>query len=238
MSEAYRILGPADADILIVADHASNRVPPGVDLQIDPHHLSAHIAVDIGVARVSELLVEDGGFHAILANISRLVIDLNREPDSPGLVPLESDGIAIPGNVGADVPARIRDYYEPYHAEVEALTAAAHSPFILSIHSFTPSLTSRPEEVRPWQIGILYNEDERAAPIAIQALRDRGLNVGDQLPYSGRLLNATMNRHAEAHGRHYLGVEIRQDLIMDEAGQRLFADHLRAAVAQVRTSLL
>ena len=39
-----------------------------------------------------------------------------------------------------------------------------------------------------------------------------GLIVGDNLPYSGRDLNYTMNRHAEAEGRAYLGVELRQDL--------------------------
>jgi predicted N-formylglutamate amidohydrolase len=237
MNDAYRLIGPADAPVLIVGDHASNRVPPGIDLGIAMHHLDAHIAVDIGVRRVSELLVEGGGYRAILANVSRLVIDLNREVDAPGLVPLTSDGIAIPGNVGADVEARIRAFYEPYHAAVEAAAAVRPDPFILSIHSFTPSLSSRPEEERPWHVGVLYNQDERAAPIAIAALREHGLTVGDQLPYSGRLLNATMNRHAEAHGRPYLGVEIRQDLIMDEAGQRRFADILRVVVAKVSQTL-
>ncbi|MBU0792860.1 MAG: N-formylglutamate amidohydrolase, partial [Alphaproteobacteria bacterium] len=50
-----------------------------------------------------------------------------------------------------------------------------------------------------------------------------GLIVGDQQPYSGKLLNATMNRHAEAHGRPYLGVEMRQDLVSDAAGQARLA---------------
>jgi predicted N-formylglutamate amidohydrolase len=36
-------------------------------------------------------------------------------------------------------------------------------------------------------------------------------------------LNATMNRHAEAHDIPYVGVEIRQDLISNEAGQERFA---------------
>ncbi|CAN5365546.1 N-formylglutamate amidohydrolase [soil metagenome] len=237
MNEAYRILGPADAPILIVADHASNHVPLDIDIGIDPRHLDDHVAVDIGVAAVAERLVAGGGFQAILATVSRLVIDLNRGPDSPGLVPVASDGIAIPGNVGADVAARLARFYHPYHAKVEALTAAQREPFILSIHSFTPSLASRPDEERPWQIGILYNADERAAPIAIQALRDLGLHVGDQQPYSGRLLNATMNRHAEAHGRHYLGVEIRQDLIADAEGQDRFAHTLRIVVEHVRRAL-
>ncbi|MET0363388.1 MAG: N-formylglutamate amidohydrolase [Sphingobium sp.] len=237
MSDAFHILGPLDAPVLIVADHASNRVPPGVELGIAPRHLEEHIAVDIGVAQVSENLVAGGGFQAILANVSRLVIDFNREPDSPGLIPVESDGIRVPANAGADRAGRIRDWFDPYHAAVEELANAKHAPFILSIHSFTPSLATRPQEARPWEIGILYNEDERAAPIAIAALRERGLNVGDQQPYSGRLLNATMNRHAEAHGRHYLGVEIRQDLILEAAGQRAFADHLRHAVEAVRRAL-
>ena len=57
-------------------------------------------------------------------------------------------------------------------------------------------------------------------------MRDEGLNVGDQLPYSGKLLNATMNRHAEANGIAYIGIEMRQDLARDEAGQTLFAERL------------
>jgi len=38
------------ADILIIADHASNRVPPGIGLDIEPRHLNAHVAIDIGYA--------------------------------------------------------------------------------------------------------------------------------------------------------------------------------------------
>lgn len=236
-NDAFEVIGPADAPFLIVADHASNHVPVDIDLGIDPRHLSEHVAIDIGVAEVARLLVAGGGFHAILAGVSRLVIDLNREPEAPGLVPVESDGIAITGNVGADVAARLDRFYHPYHAMVERLAGAAHVPFILSLHSFTPCLASRPEEQRPWSIGILYNADERAAPIAIAELERRGHVVGDQLPYSGRLLNATMNRHAEAHGRHYLGVEMRQDLILDAQGQRRFADDLAATVRAVRNAL-
>lgn len=238
MSEAYHVLGPADAEFLIVADHASGHVPADIDLGIDPRHLREHIALDIGVAEIAERLVAGSGdFHAILAGVSRLVIDLNREPESPGLVPLESDGIAIPGNRGADVAARMERFYHPYHAKVEELAGRTRTPFILSIHSFTPALASRPEEARPWHIGVLYNEDERAAPVAIAALEALGHVVGDQQPYSGRLLNATMNRHAEAHGRHYLGVEIRQDLILDAEGQARFAEHLAHVARTVRDAL-
>lgn len=237
MSEAFRIIGDPASDILIVADHASNHVPADIDLGIDPRHLGEHVAIDLGVAQIAEQLVAGGGFCAILAGVSRLVIDLNREPESPGLVPVSSDGIAIFGNVGADVAGRMDRFYHPYHAMVEQLASAAHAPFILSLHSFTPSLASRPEEARPWHVGVLYNEDERAAPIAIRGFEVLGHIVGDQLPYSGRLLNATMNRHAEAHGRHYLGLELRQDLILTQDAQSRFAADIRSVAEAVRRGL-
>ncbi|MEY4951957.1 MAG: hypothetical protein RL299_381 [Pseudomonadota bacterium] len=50
--------------------------------------------------------------------------------------------------------------------------------------------------------------------------------VGDQQPYSGQLLNYTMNRHAEADGRPYLGIEVRQYQIGEPAGHALWAERL------------
>jgi len=108
---------------------------------------------------------------------------------------------------------------------------------IVSLHSFTPSLTSRPEELRPWHCGVLYNEDERGARLAIPLLEAEGLIIGDQQPYSGKLLNATMNRHAEAHGRAYFGIEIRQDLIGHDAGQAEWAERLARVANGVALAL-
>ena len=63
----------------------------------------------------------------------------------------------------------------------------------------------------------------RAARQAIRLFAEQGFTVGDNEPYSGRELNATMNRHAEAHGRAYCAIEIRNDLIADEGGQARWA---------------
>src|SRR5690606_27940551 len=98
-------------------------------------------------------------------------------------------------------------------------------------------LVSDPGQQRPWDIGVLYNEDDRAARIAIPLLETAGLKVGDQLPYSGKLLNATMNRHAEANGIPYLGVEMRQDLVGEAAGQRRFAEILGQIALECRNRL-
>lgn len=237
MSAPYRLLGRRDAPVLIVADHASNHVPPGLDLGIDPALLHAHIALDIGVAELAAELVGRHGMAAILGGVSRLVIDYNREEDAPGLVPQESDGAILRGNRAADIAHRIAHYYRPYHAQVAALAGQAHAPFLLSLHSFTPRLATRPHESRPWELGILYNQDQRTAPVAIRYLRELGYRVGDQQPYSGTQLNATMNRHAEAWGRPYLGVEVRQDLAADPARRPRLADDLAALVHHVRQSL-
>ena len=230
MSEAWRQLGePRAGGILLIADHASALVPDDIDLGIDPALLVNHIAIDIGVAEVAALLVESGAVDAaILGGVSRLVTDCNRDEDAPGVLPIASDGHAVPGNALDDAAreARLARFFRPYHAHIAA-TIAAHRPaMILSLHSFTPALAAHPDQARPWHVGVLYNEDERLAPAAIAALEAEGLTVGDQQPYSGKLLNATMNRHAEANHIAYVGIEMRQDLVGDTAGQRLYAERL------------
>lgn len=237
MTEAYTEINGGPLDLLIIADHASAHVPADVELGIDPALLRNHIAIDIGVAEVGTLLATKLECTAILGGVSRLVIDLNREDDAPGLLPVMSDGHPIPGNRHADLAGRMMRFHHPYHHRISRLLDGMGSPFILSLHSFTPRLASDPQAHRPWDIGILYNEDDRAAGIAIPMLEEAGMMVGDQLPYSGKLLNATMNRHAEANGIPYLGVEMRQDLVNDAAGQRRFAEILAPVVVECRNSL-
>ena len=240
MSMPYRLIGtPRIGGILAISDHASNHVPEDIDLGIAPELLFSHIAIDIGVRQVGELLAEHDGFAAFQATVSRLVCDVNRDEQAPGLIPIASDGHAIPGNAldhnGHE--ARKERFYHPYHTALAHHLEAMPPALILSIHSFTPHLASHPDEARPWQVGVLYNQDDRAAQIAIPLLAAEGLVVGDQQPYSGKLLNYTMNRHAEAKERPYLGVEIRQDAISDAAGQAVWADRLARIAHQVALAL-
>ena len=233
MSDGWHVVGEiALGDILIVADHASNRVPPGIDLGIDRALLSTHIAWDIGVAALAAAM----GAPTFLGNVSRLVIDLNRDADDAAAVPLTSDGIDLPGNIG-DQRWRIAEYWQPYHDDLAAYIAAHRPALLVSLHSFTPRLSSRPDELRPWEVGVLYNHDDRAARLALPLLEAAGVVVGNQLPYSGKLLNATMNRHGEGTGTPYLGLEVRQDLIGDDAGVAKWASRLRPIVDEVLLAL-
>jgi predicted N-formylglutamate amidohydrolase len=210
------------ASLLIIADHASNRVPPGIDLGIDPALLETHIAVDIGTEALSEALAARLDASAIIACVTRLALDCNREPEVPGVIPVASDGHVIPGNLAlspVERALRIDAIHVPYHAAIEAEISRQLPQLIISVHSFTPQLATRPDEARPWPIGILYNRDDRAACLALDWLAEKGINAGDNDPYSGRDLNYTMNRHAETNGIAYLGIELRQDEIGDRAGR-------------------
>lgn len=237
MSESFRQIGtPVPGGVVCVVDHASNAVPADIALGIPAHLLGEHIAVDIGTEAIAERLARDHAIPAHIAAVSRLVCDLNREETAPGLVPEASDGHPIPGNVGADREGRLARFHRPYHAALDEWLKAAEPALILSLHSFTPRLASR-DEPRPWQVGVLYNRDDRAARIAIPMLAAEGLNVGDNLPYSGRDLNYTMNRHAEARGRAYLGIELRQDLVQSPADHARWAALLADVAQRVASSL-
>jgi predicted N-formylglutamate amidohydrolase len=237
---AAHIVGSrSPSDILIVADHASAHVPPDIALGVPDEILTRHVAVDIGVDPLARGLCDAIGCGAVLGAVSRLVCDFNRDEDAAGLVPVESDGIAIPGNVidAAAREARLARFFRPYHAAVADAIAASRPTLVVSLHSFTPRLASRPDEVRPWQIGILYNQDARAAQVAIPRLEADGIVTGDNQPYSGRVLNATMNRHAEAAGLAYLGIEVRQDQIDTADGVARWCARLAPVIVATRNGL-
>ncbi|WP_420142433.1 N-formylglutamate amidohydrolase [Sphingomonas sp.] len=220
--------------LLLIADHASNRVPADIALGVVPEVLDQHVAIDIGVAPLAASLCAALDCPGVLGGVSRLVVDLNREEDAAGLIPLVSDGIAVPGNEALTPEARAQrlGMWRAYHDHIADLIAACRPKLLISLHSFTPMLTVDGAP-RPWQVGILYNQDERAARIALPLLAAAGVAAGDNLPYSGKVLNATMNSHGEANGIAYLGIEVRQDLIGDPDGVGRWSALLAPVIAQV-----
>ncbi|WP_333571867.1 N-formylglutamate amidohydrolase [Sphingomonas sp.] len=230
------VLHGAGQDVLLLCDHASNAVPGDIDLGIDPRLLDLHIGVDIGAAEVTRALAAALDAPAILATVSRLVIDLHREPDHAGLIPAASDGHLIPGNVGADRAERIARFHAPYHRLLRDQVRRQRPALILSIHSFTPQL-EQGGSPRPWEVGVLYNRDARAARPAVEWFRAQGIVTGDNEPYSGRLLNATLNRHAEAQGIPSIAIEIRNDCIREPAGVTRWATQLHDLTLFLRNTL-
>jgi predicted N-formylglutamate amidohydrolase len=223
-----------DRALLLLCDHASAWVPD--DIAIPPQLLTKHVGVDIGADPLTRALAGRLNAPAILGTVSRLVIDLHRQGDHPALIPDVSDGHDIPCNSSADRADRIARFHAPYHAAIRAQVRRDRPRLIVAIHSFTPQLESGGGP-RPWAAGILYGRDDRAARLAIAFLRGQGIVTGDNEPYSGRILNATLNRHAEGQGIASLSVEIRNDLIADAAGVTTWCDILTTTIGAVRNGL-
>lgn len=222
---------------LIGCDHASNHVPQwvnGGDLGLPPADMERHIAYDIGAAGVARALARALDSPAILSRWSRMVIDPNRGEDDPTLLMRLYDGTIIPGNRHADAAEkekRLNRLYRPYHAAYADLAGQRADTVICAVHSFTPRLRGR--HPRPWEVGVLYADDDRLAKPLMEALRAHGWCVGDNEPYAGHLPGDAVDRHALQHGRPNVLLELRQDLIADHAGQTLWAARLAPILTDV-----
>jgi predicted N-formylglutamate amidohydrolase len=222
---------------LVTCDHASNHVPDwvnGGDLGLPPADMERHIAYDIGAAGVTKALADALDGTAILSHFSRLVIDPNRGEADPTLLMRLYDGTIIPANRHADAAEkerRLDRLHRPYHAALATAAARRDDTVICSIHSFTPQLRGRAP--RPWEVGVLYAEDDRLAAPLMTALTAQGWCVGDNEPYVGYFPGDAIDQHATRHGRPNVLIEIRNDLIADTAGQALWAARLAPILEQV-----
>ncbi len=217
---------------LIVADHAGNTMPRALGrLGVPESECERHIAWDIGIAAVSRLLADALDATLIAQNYSRLVIDCNRPPGSQTSIPDISELTPIPGNVGlteAQKATRAREIFRPYHDRIAAeLDQRRHSgrPVVLiAMHSFTPIFKTM---ARPWQAAVLYHHNPRFSRQVRALLQQEGFAVGDNEPYSvSDATDYTIPVHGERRGLHHVLLEIRQDLIAEESGQREWAQIL------------
>ncbi|MBN2907554.1 MAG: N-formylglutamate amidohydrolase [Rhodobacteraceae bacterium] len=223
---------------LVTCDHAANTVPPSVnggDLGLPPADMARHIAYDPGAAGVALRLAERLDAPLIRSNFSRLVIDPNRGEDDPTLVMRLYDGTVIPANRAVDdaeVERRLEAFYRPYHAALARLAARRADTVLVAMHSFTPRLNGRGD--RPWQIGILHAADDRLArPLIDRLRREPDLCVGENEPYGGHLPGDAVDRHAIAHGRPNVLIELRNDVIATAQDQIAWADRLAPILQEV-----
>ena len=229
---------------LLTADHYGRLIPSVLgDLGLPEPELTRHIAWDIGIAGVAEQLATLLDAHLIAQRYSRLVIDCNRPPGAESSIPVLSEATTIPGNDGLSCDAAVarrREIFDPYHDGINAVISRrlqAQRPTVLvALHSFTPVYGGI---ARPWHIGALYHRDRILPPLLIKALRaEPELVVGDNEPYAvSELTDYTIPVHGEARGLINTGIEIRQDLIEDHAGQQQWAERLARVFGQIEASL-
>ncbi|CCV16128.1 N-formylglutamate amidohydrolase [Mesorhizobium sp. STM 4661] len=233
-SETVRVTNPGGSSpFVFTCDHASNFLPAEFGtLGLAAEELSRHIAWDPGALPVARRMAEALDATLVETRISRLVIDCNRPLDAPDLVPPVSETTIIPGNAGLSDKqraARVALSWQPFHDAVGHVIykrlARGQETRLVSVHSFTPVYKGKS---RPWHIGIIHDEDRRLASPLIAALqRLAGITVGVNEPYSpADRVYFTLERHARSRGLPCAMIEIRNDEISGEAGQRKWADLL------------
>jgi predicted N-formylglutamate amidohydrolase len=250
------LLDPGDPDPVIIerpraqsaffltCEHAGRRLPRCLGtLGLAARHLERHIAWDVGAGDVASRLAQHLDATLVKQSYSRLVADCNRAPHAHDFIPVRSEDTDIPGNRGLtahEVAARTDAVFRPYHecitAALDARARAARPTLLVSVHSFTPVFLGI---VRPWHVGVLYEHDARYAGVLLALLAgQRDLRVGDNEPY--RLTSErdyAVPVHGQGRGLPHVEIEIRQDLIATEAGQREWAERLAEVLERGRLRL-
>jgi predicted N-formylglutamate amidohydrolase len=218
---------------VVICDHAGQRLPRRLgSLGLSARELGSHIAWDIGAGNVARRLATALDAFVAWQRYSRLVIDCNRPLAASDSIATCSERVFVPGNQNLeprDAEARVLEIFVPYHAQVQAELDRRRdegiASLLVSVHSFTPVFLDVP---RPWHVGVLSNRDTRLAEPLLRLLREEGdLVVGCNEPYAASAVSDfSIVHHGEQRDIPPVEIEIRQDLIAEEAGQMAWAERL------------
>lgn len=202
----------AEWALVLSCEHGGNRIPPSFTSQFIGQKtlLNSHRGWDPGALALTRDLEAAFKVHAVTAEISRLVVDLNRSVHHPRLVsPLLSE-LTPP-----DRAALREAWYWPYRREVEeridAELARVGKVLHLSVHSFTPVLEGQP---RLADIGLLYDPKRKLEKEFCRhwgsMLRecDATLRVRMNYPYRGASDGFTTALRRKYPPQTYLGIEL------------------------------
>jgi predicted N-formylglutamate amidohydrolase len=233
------------SNFVIVVDHAGRRIPRRLDgLGLPEPELQRHIAWDIGALGVARQVAAALDAPLLAQNYSRLVIDCNRDPKVATSIPRLSESVEIPGNIDlteAQIRARRAEVFDPYHQRITALlderAAAGRTSILVAQHSMTNIYKG---VTRPMHAAVLYNRDRRFAGLVLDALRrNDGLIVADNEPYFvSDETDYTIPIHGEGRGLPHVEIEIRQDLVSDDAGQAQWAQRVTHALREAEQGFL
>jgi predicted N-formylglutamate amidohydrolase len=198
--------------VVVSCEHGGNRVPAEYRELFRGHEtlLDTHRGWDPGTAHLARDLGQAFGVEPIIADVTRLLVDLNRSAHHPRVFSEFTRG--LPPDERRALLAR---YHVPHRARVaDAVGAAVEAGGVvlhLGVHSFTPILDG---VERRTDLALLYDparRHERALADAwCTGLRARlpDARVRRNHPYRGRSdgLGTTLRRRFGAD--RYLGIEI------------------------------
>ncbi|WP_120501492.1 N-formylglutamate amidohydrolase [Roseovarius sp. EL26] len=231
---------PADADVLIVCEHASNHIPVCLDgLGLEAEVLQSHVAWDPGALGVAQHLATVFAAPIVRGEISRLVYDCNRPPEAGDAIPAQSEIYNIPGNVNLTPEQRqqrIDLVYKPFYAVLAGEIAARQRSLrvMVTVHSFTPVYRGQRRDV---EIGILHGDDAifAEAMMETQPIGSPYLTLMNE-PYSATDGVAhTLDLHGATNDLPSVMLEIRNDLITTGMKQSQMANMLATWIQRALT---
>ena len=226
--------------VVLVCEHASHHIPKSFGaLGLSQEDSKCHAAWDLGAKAVAKQLSARLDAVLIASNVSRLVYDCNRPPDSPDAMPERSEIIDVPGNrnlTQSQRDARVSAYYRPFRSTLHSVLKQVANPVLVTVHSFTPIYHG---QTRSTEIGILHDTDTRLADAMLQmAGTHTSANVQRNEPYGPKHgVTHTLKEHALKAGHPNVMLEIRNDLIATATQQEDMAATLAGWIEDAFTQL-
>lgn len=232
-----------DAPLVLLCEHASNAIPAEMNqLGISDEVAKSHAAWDPGARGVTDKLSKLLNAPNVQQTVSRLVYDCNRPFDATSAIPEKSEIFEIPGNVNLSVAARLerkKRYYDPFEEKAAQTVQIAcnhhRTPLVVSIHTFTPVYFGK---VRAVEIGVLHDEDARLVDQLLGTMQsEQTYQIERNEPYGPTDgVTHTIDIHATSRGLPAVMIEVRNDLLRDDAAEQVIANylaqHLRIAMSR------
>lgn len=201
--------------LVLSCEHASWTLPPGIDLGVPLDVLQSQASWDHGAYEIAARLAEATGLHLHAGLFSRMWVDLNRAAEFPGVIPVNSYGAPVPGNVGltdGDRAARLAGFHAPYwdavRKDVAARLVDCGEVLHFSSHTFDPALDPA---ARTFEVGVLYDPahpyEAAHAERLLFALRRAGIDVRANEPYAGTGF-AICTSFRKDFGARYAGIQL------------------------------
>ncbi len=236
--ELFKITAPTTeiVPIIISVPHAGTKFPSELKSHYDGRMRKHLDDTDWYVHKLYDF-APSMGITLVKANLSRWVIDLNRDPES---VPLYSDGRLITTNTPvtdfygnplykspqyepdeAETKRRQDSYYWPYYRKLENLIAERKKQFgkvlLWDAHSIRHLVSTIQKDVFPDMI--LGNNDEKTAHpklinTALEGLRSGLFKPSHNTPFKGGHLTRYFGKPEE--NVHALQLEMNKILYMDD----------------------
>jgi predicted N-formylglutamate amidohydrolase len=212
---------------LVTCEHGGNQIPERFAQWFDKATLATHKGWDIGILPIAQRFSEFFGFSLHYSEISRLLVELNRSLDNPGLFSEFTSQLS-----DATKKAILNEYYFPYREkvalEIEEAAKEGKKVIHLSFHSFTPVFNG---DIRKTDIGLLFDpkrqlEEEFCHKWSDSLQADIAeFNIEFNSPYQGTDDGFTTYLRTIFSNYQYAGIEIevnQKHLLVKNSMEKIF----------------